>query len=433
MAYTETTKRSYGNRVSGSFRGIGGGFILFCLGTALLWWNEGRAVKTDRMLSEAQKEVVHVDDVSELNPSLNGQLIHAFAETSTTDQLTDEDFGFSTVAIALGRTVEYYQYNEKASSSSKDKLGGAEETTTTYTYEKGWVSSPVNSDEFKDPAYQNKNTTIMQYEARTIWAENVHFGAYKLTERMLYGLSYVDSKVTIPEETLRNWDKLIATQKKDKTELAELAKQAKAGKTTAATTEATDSLANDSTELPVDNTYKYVHATRNGVYFGLNPNSPAIGDLRVTFKQINPGMTTVIAKVMDDTFEPYTAKNGKRFSALTSGKVSIDEIFENRQSSNNMFLWIGRIFGILLVIGGLKGIFDLLSTLLKVVPFLANIMNFGVGLVCNIVGVVWSLLVIALAWIFYRPVIGVSIIVVIVAIVGFFAYRGKKKQPAPKE
>ena len=54
MAYTEKTTTGYGTRVKNSFKAIGTGFVLFLGGTALLWWNEGRAVKTDDMLNEAE-------------------------------------------------------------------------------------------------------------------------------------------------------------------------------------------------------------------------------------------------------------------------------------------------------------------------------------------------------------------------------------------
>ena len=48
MAYQETRTVGYGSRVGSSFRGIGAGIMLFLAGTALLWWNEGRAVISPR-------------------------------------------------------------------------------------------------------------------------------------------------------------------------------------------------------------------------------------------------------------------------------------------------------------------------------------------------------------------------------------------------
>ena len=58
MAYTETTRTSYGKRLGNSFGGIFTGLLLFIGATVLIWWNEGRAVKTDKMLKEAQGQVV---------------------------------------------------------------------------------------------------------------------------------------------------------------------------------------------------------------------------------------------------------------------------------------------------------------------------------------------------------------------------------------
>lgn len=79
MSYQVTTKTSYGKRLGNSARGVVTGLLLFVAATALLWWNEGRAVQTSRMLNKAGKECVDVADVSSVDPSLNGKLIHAVA------------------------------------------------------------------------------------------------------------------------------------------------------------------------------------------------------------------------------------------------------------------------------------------------------------------------------------------------------------------
>lgn len=94
-----------------------------------------------------------------------------------------------------------------------------------------------------------------------------------------------------------------------------------------------------------------------------------------------------------------------------------------------MWLWILRFLGIFLVIGGLKGIFGFLETLAKVVPFIANIIGAGVGLVCSLVGFAWSFIVIAIAWLAYRPVLGISLIVIAIALIIFLSRR-KKAVPA---
>lgn len=81
----------------------------------------------------------------------------------------------------------------------------------------------------------------------------------------------------------------------------------------------------------------------------------------------------------------------------------------------------------LFVIGGLKGIFGFLEIILKVVPFVAGVFGWGVGIVCTVVGVVWSLVVIALAWLFYRPLLGISLLVIAGLLIWLFTFKGKDK------
>ena len=70
MAYQEVTTTGYGTRVGNSFKAIGSGFLMFVIGTVLLWWNEGRAVKTEKMLDEAGNAYV-----SQLDPTSPDQTL----------------------------------------------------------------------------------------------------------------------------------------------------------------------------------------------------------------------------------------------------------------------------------------------------------------------------------------------------------------------
>jgi len=51
-----------------------------------------------------------------------------------------------------------------------------------------------------------------------------------------------------------------------------------------------------------------------------------------------------------------------------------------------------------------------LSVFASVVPFLGKLVGIGTGLVSILFGMAWSLLIIALAWLFYRPLIGAIIL-----------------------
>ncbi len=60
MAYTEKTTTGYGTRVGNSIKATLMGFVIIIGATILLWWNEGRAVKTADMLEDAQGACVEM-------------------------------------------------------------------------------------------------------------------------------------------------------------------------------------------------------------------------------------------------------------------------------------------------------------------------------------------------------------------------------------
>ena len=380
MAYTEKTTISYGSRVKNSFGGIGTGFILLIAAVVMLWWNEGRAVKTAKMLKEAEGVAVHMPDVNTLDPQYQDKLIHANGTVVTLDSLIDADFKVGVRGMRLTRTVSYYQWVEHSSTTKEDKLGGSQEITTTYTYSTEWTSSPVNSSDFKDPDYKNYNHggVRRQVEDKDYIAKNAKIGAYRLPEDMIS---------SFPQG---NMMPLMLTIKGDS-----------AG----------------------------MHVNNNEIYFGANPADPMVGDVRVEYRYIPAqNVVSLIAKVQGDTFTSYTAKNGKTFRALVMGERTMEEMFESEKAGNSMLTWILRIIGFFLISAGLKMIFDLLSTLLKVVPFLSSIMSWSVGLICNIIAFALTLIVVAIAWLFYRPILSVSLLAVACAAVYYFVMKAEKKK-----
>ena len=468
MAYQEVTTTGYGTRVGNSFKAIGSGFLMFVIGTALLWWNEGRAVKTEKMLDEAGNAYVEMENPNKKDASLDGELICGSAMATTEDSLSDAQFGIGAKAIALRRSVEYYQWVEHEQTKREDKLGGKEVTTTTYTYSKQWVSSPVQSSQFHDPAYQNKNTVFTTIDDAEQYAENVSFGAYKLPESLIHRISSREAMdLTIAEDLLKQFDKstqaayerFYGVQKS----IQQASQPVQQPALQSAIPDSIRALLPDSVKAKLDSLQAvsdsinkqmanaenkkdlaYIHQAGNVLYFGRVPGAPEVGDVRVTFEKVVPAKVTVMAVVDGDTFKPYKAKNGKRFQTLVMGKKSGDEIIDAEKEANNMILWALRIIGIMIVIGGLKGIFGFLETILKVVPFVANIFGWGVGIVCTVIGIVWSLIVIALAWLFYRPLLGIGLLVLAGFLVWVFAFKGKDKlkelaaknskntQPAPQ-
>ena len=79
-----------------------------------------------------------------------------------------------------------------------------------------------------------------------------------------------------------------------------------------------------------------------------------------------------------------------------------------------------------MVVLGLKSMFGILPALFKVVPFLGSIVGAGIGLVCAILGGAWSLIIIAIAWLFYRPLVAIPMLVLAIAGIWYLKQKGKK-------
>ncbi|MBQ4206223.1 MAG: TMEM43 family protein [Bacteroidales bacterium] len=408
MAFTETRTTGYGSRLGNSCMAIPMGIILFLVATALLWWNEGRAVHRAQDIKQVAKTAQSIGDISNANTSLDGQLIHTTGTASTEDILSDDLFGIKTNALAIVRSAEYYQWKENEKHETKDKLGGKQEEIITYTYERDWTADPINSSRFKDPDYQNVNNVIWEIEDMRVIASNVSFGTYILPELFISDIVSKQSDNVSPL--------MISADNPALKQLNENVMKALGDNVRPEAAQVKDSLA-------------YVHVFGNQVYIGFNPSNPSIGDIRLTFEQLAPSCNiSLIAVPTNGTFTTFQAKHDANEYELRVGTWTLDQMIKQANDENATLTWILRILGVIVVIAALKMIFGILVTILKLVPFLASIMNLGVSLVCGVLGFVWSLIVIAIAWIFYRPLLGIALLVIAAGLVYWLVIKGKKQQ-----
>ena len=87
MTFTEITRVGYGRRLINSIVGAGFGLLLFAGSILLLFWNEGRAVKTARGLEEGAASVISVA-AGPVDPAHEGKLVH-FSGDASASSLTD--------------------------------------------------------------------------------------------------------------------------------------------------------------------------------------------------------------------------------------------------------------------------------------------------------------------------------------------------------
>ena len=93
MAYTKTETKSWFSRLKDSVTGVLVGIVLIIAGTWLLWWNEGDTFKTAGAIGEAELVTQEVQDISRINPELEGKVIHAVGFADTKDVVRDSLFG----------------------------------------------------------------------------------------------------------------------------------------------------------------------------------------------------------------------------------------------------------------------------------------------------------------------------------------------------
>ena len=401
MAYQETEITGYGTRVKQSFKKIATGFTMFVGATVMLWMNEGDSVKTADMLEEAQGVCVAMENPSKKDASLEGQLVCGTAMTATTDLLTDKDFGFSVNAISTKRKVEYYQWHETKTEEAKEKSDGSEKKIITYDYRKDWSPSPIGSSNFKQHN-GHVNVVLAEFDDDEQWAEHVSFGAYNLNNSLIHSINtYEPLRPDLSDDVLRVLDKTIqASYERHYTKKEDLN----------------------------SNDYNFVHVNDNQLYLGLAPNAYKVGDVRIKFEKVAPAHEVTVVAIVDGVgFKPFKAKNGYTLEKLVMGRKTMDQFFEDEQETNTFNTWAYRVLGIVMVIGALKLIFGFVVTLTRIVPFLSTIVGWGVGVICTVLGVVWSLLVIAVAWLFYRPIVGIALLAIAGILVWIFALGGKNK------
>ena len=83
-----------------------------------------------------------------------------------------------------------------------------------------------------------------------------------------------------------------------------------------------------------------------------------------------------------------------------------------------MITWALRVIGFIVMWLGLTLMVSILSTIADVVPFVGDIVGTATAAIMGLIALALSMVVIGFAWLYYRPLIGVAILVVAVA--GFF-------------
>ncbi len=381
--FTTTTSQSWFSRIGGAVMGVLVGILLFLGSFLLLGWNEGRAIHRAKTLEIGAGQVVSVPADAPA-PANQGKLVHLTGPAEADKPVKDPVFGIVAQALKLRRDVQMYQWKEDSKSETKQKLGGGEETTTSYTYSKDWASGLIDSSNFKEPS-GHKNPGEMPVDSETFVAADIHVGQFELPPSLT---DKIDNYVPRPA------------------------------------TEAEARVAAKETDADIE------AITGGQLYVGADPDKPAIGDLRVTFKMAPSGPVSIIAKQIGNTFEEFTVANLGSIELLQTGTHSAEAMFKAEQEGNAILTWILRLVGFLMMLFGLMMIAGIFSVLASIIPFLGNIVNMGTSMIAFALALPLTLVTIALAWLAYRPLIGIPLFLAAVGSVVFAIMRLSKRKKA---
>ena len=449
---TETITTSWGSRVGGSFKGLVVGLIVIVVGVCVLFWNEGRTIKTSRALKEGAKNVVEADPNS-VDPSNEGKLVHLSGEASTDDVLTDDFFNLQVVAFQFQRKVEIYQWNEDVQEKTERTSGGGQQVTKTYSYRKDWADSLIDSSQFHDSGYNNP--TQVPVESAEFLARAAKLGAFKLNEGQIgrIGPSATFNPNARPADVPSEGEQAPNPEARyHASDVVDPYAQETEPVLTVAPTGSNDLSISVSdapkvetssepisgSSLSISSDLKTDDATgssslingfqpyNDGFYKG-KPGSPEIGDSRVSYTYVpTPSKVSVVARQVGDSFEPYKAKSGVNVDLLVSEIQSADEMFANAQKANAMMAWLLRAVGMIAIFIGFKMLFEPLVVLADIIPFAAKIVGFGSGLIALCGTLFLGLTSIAVGYLYYRPILGGALLAVAVAALLYPFFKGKK-------
>lgn len=381
MNVVERTSTSWFSRLGGALTGAVFGLVLVIVAIVALFWNEGRSVATYKSLKEGLSIVVSTNP-AQIDPALEGKLVHIESDVVPSADVMDPDTGITaTGVIGLARNVEMYQWVETKSSTTEKKLGGGEETVTTYSYAQEWSSSAQDSSAFKDPAgHENPNFWLPSTETLV---DTAKLGAFTVAGSQI---ASVGTREALP------------------------------------ITDESAASASASLGYPGEG-----RAVMQALYFGADEKAPQIGDTKISFQTITLPEVSIVGMQHDDRLMDYTTQNGYDLFLLAAGREPYSKMFADSQANNAILTWIIRAAGIFGLFVGFALIFKIFSVVGDVIPFVGSLIAFGTGLIAFILALAVGVTVIAIGWFVVRPLLSIGLLVGVAGIVWAYTKYGRKK------
>jgi hypothetical protein len=92
-------------------------------------------------------------------------------------------------------------------------------------------------------------------------------------------------------------------------------------------------------------------------------------------------------------------------------------MFQTGARSNETFTWILRLVGWVLMCAGFAALFGPINVIADILPFIGDLVALGTGTFGCLIGTALTLVVIAVGWVFARPLVGILMLGGAIAVV----------------
>jgi hypothetical protein len=150
----------------------------------------------------------------------------------------------------------------------------------------------------------------------------------------------------------------------------------------------------------------------------------------VSYQASTIDAASVVGVQRGDTLVPYTAQNGRQIYLVEEGLRTAEEMFQTAVANNTFKTWMLRIGLMVLLFLGFKALFGVVDVIASILPFLGWITASVTSLISFALTLVVGGITMAIAWVYFRPVLALMIFTVALAGAAASAYWLRKSAPA---
>lgn len=346
------TRQSNSKKKPNPFLMAGLGILMFIGSFPVLFLNE-----TQENLASITKEAVEYSEAIE-----NNTLAYAIGSMDVNDPASDlfidQEF------LTISRTVEMYGYQETQTTTNG---------VDSYSYTKAWVLGANPTSEWLGTVSERPSDLPQAYDT---WVANAPVKQTAIST----GLSIQGVPVNYEFLYYTGYETFVPSAQ-----------------------QITDN------RYTLQGDYVYYSVQGNGTL-----SEPQVGDVRLSFSVIELSQEGVLlGEYTDLQWNRYTTENGNTLFRFFAGETSITNVISILQAEYEMFIWIIRLIGFVMMFIGLLLAFKPLTSLFKFVPLFGDVGTFVLTIGLFVVSLVLSTLTILISLLLQNIFLLVGVIILL--------------------